>query len=232
MTKILTVIPARGGSKSIPRKNIKYFRGLPLIQYSIDYSLKSNLVEQTLVSTDDKEIAKVSQNLGAEVPFLRPVRLADDDVQDFPVFEHALINAEQIYKKQFDLVVLLRPTSPLRPKGLIEKGVELLLKNKQASSLRSVTCSLQHPYRQWYKDGDFIRGFVENQKNIEPYNLPRQKLQKLFFQSGDIEIIKRETILSGSISGKNVIPLLIDQKDVHDIDSYSDFINAERKDEK
>lgn len=232
MSSILTVIPARGGSKSIPRKNIKYFRGFPLIKYSIDYSLESSLIERTLVSTDDQEIAEVSQRLGADVPFLRPANLAEDDVQDFPVFEHALINAEQIYKKQFDLIILLRPTSPLRPKGLIEKGIEALSKNKQASSLRSVTVSSQHPYRQWYKDGDFIRGFIENSDNIEPYNLPRQKLQKLFFQSGDIEIIKRETIMNGSISGENVIPLVIDQKDAHDIDSYSDFLNAERNNER
>ena len=228
MPNILTIIPARGGSKSIPKKNIKDFGGYPLIKFTIDYSLKCKLIHKTIVSTEDNEIAKIAKNYGAEVPFMRPKELAEDEVQDFPVFEHALKYSEKIYKKKFDLLVLLRPTSPLRPEGLIEKGIKQILKNSKATSLRSVTISSEHPFRQWHKEGTFIRSFLKNNQYLEPYNIPRQKLKKAFFQTGDIEIIKRETILSGSISGKNVIPLVIDQNAVNDIDDILDFKNAEK----
>lgn len=229
MVKILTVIPARGGSKSIPRKNIKIFQGFPLIKYSIDYSLKSKLIEKTIVSTEDREIADISKKYGAEVPFLRSIENAGDEVQDFPVIKEALIKSELNYQMIFDLLILLRPTSPLRPKGLIEKGISLMQENLKATSLRSVTVASEHPYRQWYKENNFIRGFFEDNLQKETYNLPRQKLIKSYFQSGDIEIIRRNTILSGSISGDKVIPLEINKYEVNDIDNEIDFINAEKK---
>ena len=119
---IYSVIPARGGSKSIPRKNIKLFKGNPLIKYSIDYSKASKLINKTIVSTDDDEIADIAENLGAEVPFMRPSELAGDLIQDYPVIVHALEEMEKIYSETIDMIVLLRPTSPLRPKNLIELG--------------------------------------------------------------------------------------------------------------
>ena len=229
MPNVLSVIPARGGSKSIPRKNIKLFGGHPLVKYSIDYSKKSKLVNKTIVSTEDKEIAEISIECGAEVPFMRANNLAEDDIPDFPVIEEALLKSEKVYNIFFDLIVLLRPTSPIRPIGLIEKGIDLILRNSDSTSLRSVTASNEHPNRQWFKEGNFMKGFFEEFGQFETDNLPRQKLKDSFFQSGDIEIIKRETILSGSISGSKVIPLEVSQDDVNDIDNYNDFKNAEKK---
>lgn len=112
---IYTVIPARGGSKSVPRKNIKPLNGHPLIKYSIDYSNASSLVNRTIVSTDDEEIADIAKGLGADVPFMRPQSLGGDLVQDYPVVMHALIALEEIYEETIDIIILLRPTSPLRP---------------------------------------------------------------------------------------------------------------------
>ena len=95
--KICAVIPARGGSKSIPRKNIRLLKSKPLIQYSIEYSLKCLLVTHTVVSTDSDEIAQIARDCGAEVPFMRPVELAQDDTQDYPVFRHALEVLEELW---------------------------------------------------------------------------------------------------------------------------------------
>tara|TARA_B100001250_G_scaffold66509_1_gene52992 strand:+ start:16331 stop:17023 length:693 start_codon:yes stop_codon:yes gene_type:complete len=223
--KILSVIPARSGSKSLKDKNIKLFNNLPLLSYSIKYSLKSKLITQTIVSTDSIKYAKISEKFGASVPFIRPKVLSKDNVQDFPVIKHALLNSEKYFSCIFDLVVLLRPTSPLRPSNLIENGVEKMIKNRNASSLRSITLSNEHPYRQWLLSSNkkYIHGYQSDV--LESYNLPRQSLNQTYFQTGDIEIIRRETILRGSISGNKIMPLIIDRKEMLDIDDIDDWNN-------
>lgn len=222
---IYTVIPARGGSKSLPKKNIRHLRGKPLLQYSVAYSLNCPLVARTIVSTDSEEIASIAKNCGAEVPFLRPAELAQDDSPDYPVMRHALDELEKLYGEKIDVIILLRPTSPFRPAGLIEKAVELFEKHEDATSVRAMTVSKEHPFREWKMQGEYTRGFVED--ILEPYNLPRQKLPKVFFQTGDIEAIRRETLLKGSVSGEKVLPLLIDRKDFLDIDDPVDWEKAE-----
>jgi len=194
--KIITIIPARGGSKSLPKKNILLLKGKPLLCHSIDYSLKSQLVTSTVVSTDMEEIANIAKNSGASVPFLRPDEFAQDDTRDYPVIRHAL----DFFESQgeiFDFYILLRPTSPLRPPGLIEKAFEIFKNNIEASSVRSMA-----------------------------------RIKELFFQTGDIEVIRRETIISGSISGDSVYPLIIEHEDMIDIDSKSDLDRAEKSNAK
>jgi len=225
--RIFTVIPARGGSKSIPKKNIRLLNGKPLLQYSVEYSLKCDLVEKTIVSTDSNEIAEVAKSCGAEVPFIRPPELARDNTPDYPVFKHALEYLEEEYSVNIDLITLLRPTSPLRPPGLIERGVELFDKHPDSTSIRSVTLTSEHPYRQWIQNGDYIKGLIENIH--EPYNLERQELPVVYFQSGDIEIIKRQTLIDGSISGNKVSPLIINHQEMYDIDYEHDLRRAEER---
>ena len=224
--KIITIIPARGGSKSLPKKNILLLKGKPLLCHSIDYSLKSQLVTSTVVSTDMEEIANIAKDSGASVPFLRPEEFARDDTRDYPVVRHAL----DFFESQgeiFDFYILLRPTSPLRPPGLIEKAFEIFKNNIDASSVRSMARIKEHPYRAWKQDKDgSVSGFIE--RELEPYNIPRQELPELFFQTGDIEVIRRETIISGSISGDSVYPLFIEHEDMIDIDSKSDLDRAEK----
>lgn len=224
---IFTIVPARGGSKSIPRKNIVLVNGFPLIKYSIDYSLKSALVNKTVVSTDDQEIADIAVDLGADVPFIRPSKLAEDSTEDFPVMFHALKELEIFYKEEIDILILLRPTSPLRPDGLIEEGVALLADNPDATSVRAVTHCQQHPYRQWKKVGKYIDAYDDRTGCEEPYNLPRQSLPPIYFQTGDIEIVRRATILDGSVSGKKVLPLYVNKEQVYDIDEAIDLQNVE-----
>lgn len=223
--KILSVIPARGGSKSIPKKNISKLGNNPLISYSIAYSQKCNLVSKTIVSTDNDEIASVAKNFGAEVPFTRPIELSDDISQDYGFMRHAL----DFFDKQgikYDLLLILRPTSPLRPKGLIEKGVDIFINNPGCSSVRSIAPVKEHPYRCW-KDG--VNGSIESviKSENEIYNLPRQILPKYYYQTGDLELIHRSTLLSGSVSGANIYPLMISHEEMIDIDTQEDQKKAE-----
>ncbi|MBF0185531.1 MAG: acylneuraminate cytidylyltransferase family protein [Magnetococcales bacterium] len=224
---LVTVIPARGGSKSIPLKNIRLLHGRPLIDYSIRYSLACSLVQHTVVSTDCEQIAAIARHSGAEVPFLRPAEHAQDLTPDFPVFRHALLALEEFYQEKIDLLLLLRPTSPLRPPGLIERAVALLQAHPEASSVRSVAVAKEHPYRQWQTDGPYMRAAEE--RVFEPYNLPRQLLPLRYFQTGDLEMMRRQTLLDGSISGPRVLPLRIDHEEMVDIDHESDLQRAERK---
>lgn len=224
--RTLAVIPARQGSKSLKNKNIKLLNGKPLLCYSIEYSLKSNLIDKTVVSTDSEHYANISKQCGADVPFLRPEDISGDDVQDYPVIKHALDFFDS--KGEFyDLVVLLRPTSPLRPSGLIEKAYEIFEKNPDTSSVRSVTKIKEHPFRAWEMTND--RTIVGYERGVyEPYNLPRQVLPELYFQTGDIEVISRETLINGSVSGTKIRPIVINYSEMIDIDDASDFLAAEK----
>lgn len=227
MPDILTVIPARSGSKSLPHKNIKLLEGKPLLAYSIEYAKRCALVSKTVVSTDSEEYADIARQYGASVPFLRPPEYARDSSTDFEFMKHAF-DFHRSHNEHYDLLVLLRPTSPLRPKGLIERGLSILCENPSATSVRSVAPVTEHPYRVWSKRKDgSIEGFVSHEK--EPYNLPRQKLPELLFQTGDIEIVRASTLLTGSVSGDNVYPLIIAHDDMVDIDSESDFKEAKRR---
>jgi N-acylneuraminate cytidylyltransferase len=227
MLKIVTIIPARGGSKSLPKKNIRLLDNKPLLCYSIDYSKKSSLVTKTIVTTDSQEIADIAKSCGAEVPFLRPSEYAQDDTRDYPFMKHALDYFESI-GEVYDIYILLRPTSPIRPEGLIEKAIEIFENNFSASSVRSIAKIKEHPYRAWEINIDgSMQGLVKSVE--ESYNIPRQELPEIYFQTGDIEAIRRETILKGSISGDNIYPLIINHDEMVDIDEVSDFMKAEEK---
>lgn len=223
---IITVIPARGASKGIKKKNIRPLNGKPLVAYSIEYSLKCGLVKRTIVSTDDSEIAQVAREYGAEVPFLRPLEFAQDDTPDFPVFKHALTWLKENDKEEIDILVLLRPTSPLRPPGLIEKGYALLKKYPEASSVRAVTLCREHPYRMFNLQGDFMLPVIK-ESLFEPYNIPRQKLPTIYFQTGDLEMVRAKAIAEeNSISGKKILALPISQEEMLDIDDEKDMVRA------
>lgn len=225
---LVTVIPARAGSKSIPLKNIQLLNDKPLIAYSINYSKACSLISRTVVSTDSQEIADIAKQFGGETPFLRPNKIAGDEVQDFPVIKHALKFLEEEFNEIIDAIVWLRPTSPLRPPLLIERSVQLLESYPECSSIRSVIPSTEHPFRQWRLEDGFIKSAIFDDIT-EPYNLPRQKLPNMYFQSGDIEVIRRDTILEGSISGKKIIPLVLSQNEMLDIDNFADLQVAKIK---
>jgi YrbI family 3-deoxy-D-manno-octulosonate 8-phosphate phosphatase len=227
--EILALIPARGGSKSIPRKNIKPLAGHPLIAYSIAAALQSRLVTRTIVSTDDDEIACTAQSYGAEAPFLRPDEFARDNTTDLPVFTHALRWLKEKEGYQPDVVVQLRPTSPLRPPDCIAQAVQILLDHPDADSVRGVIPSGQNPYKMWQiaEDGR-MTPLLKLPGVVEPYNAPRQDLPQSYWQTGHIDAIRVSTIIKkNSLSGDVIFPMLLDPRYAIDIDTLRDWQRAE-----
>lgn len=227
--EVLAIIPARGGSKSIPRKNIKDFAGWPLIAWSIAAAKQSKFVTRTIVSTDDPEIAAIGREFGAEAPFLRPAEFAQDHSLDLEAFRHALEWLDKNESYRPDIVVQLRPTSPIRPKGLVDKAIEILLQYSDADSVRGVVLAGQNPHKMWRLKGENspMKNLIDVEGIVEPYNSPRQILPPVYWQTGHIDAIRAETILKGSMSGKNIYPLIIDSSFAVDIDNPQDWARYE-----
>ncbi len=227
MTRTIAIIPARGGSKGIPRKNIIDLGGKPLIAYSIATSLACAEIERTIVSTDDEDIAAVARQYGAEVPFLRPAELAADDTVDYPVFRHVLNWLSENENYTPDLVVHLRPTSPFRQDSLIVRALTKLNQHPDADCLRTINEAPVTPYKLWQKDGDYMVPFAKLE-GVESYNMPRQDLPVVYWHNGVLDVIRTRTILEqGSISGAKIIHLEMAADDVVDIDSRQDLALAE-----
>lgn len=227
--EVLVIIPARGGSKSIPRKNVKLLNGFPLIAYSIAAGLKAKLVNRVIVSTDYEEIANVALKFGAEVPFKRPAKYAEDLTPDLPVFVHALKWLKDHENYNPDVVVHLRPTSPVRPLNMVDEAVKSLLTHTDATCVRAVVTANENPYKMWrIKNTDSRMENLLNIKGIaEPYNAPRQALPQVYWQTGHIDAIRPDAILKGSMSGKSIYPLIIDSRFTVDIDTREDWKRAE-----
>ena len=227
--EILVLIPARGGSKSIPRKNIRLLAGHPLIAYSIAAGRQARLVTRTIVSTDDEEIASVARQYGAETPFLRPAEFAQDNTTDFPVFTHALGWLKENEGYQPEIVVQLRPTSPIRPPELVDAAIQLLLDHPQADSVRGIVPSGQNPFKMWRVDEEGrMRPLLSVAGIAEPFNAPRQALPLTYWQTGHIDAIRTRTILEkSSLSGDTILPLHIDPRYTIDIDTLKDWLRAE-----
>lgn len=224
--EVLAVIPARGGSKSIPRKNIKLFNGIPLLVYSITAGLQAKSVTRVIVSTDDKEIARVAKDNGAEVPFLRPANLAKDETLDLPVFQHLLGELDRREGYRPEIVVQLRPTSPVRPRDCVDRAVALLRSHPKANSVRGVVPASQNPYKMWrLAQKSSMKPLLREVP--EAYNMPRQALPATYWQTGHVDAIRASTIMAGSMSGRVIWPLVIDPVYTVDIDTPRDWVRAE-----
>jgi len=230
MTDILALIPARGGSKGIPHKNIKSFAGFPLIAWSIAAGLQAKNVSRVIVSTDDEEIAAVARTCGADVPFMRPSEFAQDRTPDLPVFEHALKWLEDNEGYKPEIVVQLRPTSPIRPTEMVDNAIKTLMDNPDSDSVRGVVPAGQNPYKMWKFNGydKPLDPLLEVDGIAEPYNAPRQILPQAYWQTGHIDVIRTETIAGkNSLTGDVVYPLVIDPRYTVDIDTPSDWAKYE-----
>ena len=184
--RIITIIPARGGSKGLPRKNIRLLAGKPLIAWTIEQAKNSKYIDNIVVSTEDEEIAENSKKYGAEVPFLRPKELARDDTPTIDVIMHA-INWFEERGEYFDIVVLLEPTSPLRDIEDIDKCVEILIGNPKAKAIISVAqLESSHPeFNVVINEEGFIRK-TDGTTNFKV--LRRQDLEDIYFFEGSIYI--------------------------------------------
>lgn len=229
--EVLAIIPARGGSKGIPRKNIRPFAGYPLIAWSIAAARQARSVTRLIVSTDDAAIAAVARQYGAEVPFLRPAELAQDQTPDWPVFEHALrwLAEQEGYRPE--IVVQLRPTSPIRPPWCVDEAVRILLEHEEADCVRGVVPAGQNPFKMWRIDPQSGRmsPLLTLPGIDEPYNAPRQILPPVFWQTGHIDAIRARTILEKrSMTGDVIYPLLLDARYTVDIDTPADWERYEQ----
>ncbi|HEB65635.1 MAG TPA: acylneuraminate cytidylyltransferase family protein [Chloroflexi bacterium] len=229
MTEILALIPARGGSKSIPRKNIRPFAGHPLIAWSIAAARAAETVTRIIVSTDDEEIAAVARRYGAEVPFMRPPELAQDDTPDLPVFEHALRVLEEGENYRPEIIVHLRPTSPLRKVWHIDQAVLRLLERPEADSIRSVSPPSQNPFKMYRIGADgLLQALVEVPGMPEAYNMPRQALPAVYWHNGYIDAFWADTVMEQhSVSGRRILPLTLSAEEWIDLDTPEDWARAE-----
>jgi N-acylneuraminate cytidylyltransferase len=233
MTKpeVLAIIPARGGSKGIPRKNIRLFAGYPLIAYSIAAGLQSDTVTRVLVTTDDDEIAEIARSFGAETPFLRPAELAEDNSLDLSVFQHALTWLVGNEGYHPEIIVHLRPTTPIRPPDLVDRTVHMLLAHPEADSVRGLTPVRQNPYKMWLMDSQDmpILPLVSAPGIVESFNSPRQSLPRAYAHTGLIDAMRPATILEmKSMSGGTILPILFDPTYDADLDSPDDWRRSEQ----
>jgi N-acylneuraminate cytidylyltransferase len=225
MAEVLAVIPARGGSKGVHRKNLVPIAGAPLVVHSIRHALESQRVTRVLVSTDDEEIAEVARRAGAEVPFMRPMELGLDHVLDWPVFEHVLSLLDQRESYRPDMLVHLRPTAPRREPQWIDACVDLLAAREQADSVRSVSRVDQHPYRVFRIDAaSGLLDPIMRHEHPQPYLLRRQDLPAMYYYNCVIDVTRRSTIVDRqSMTGDRICPYVMDAADVLDIDTPRDL---------
>jgi len=218
---ILAIIPARGGSKGITRKNIKDLAGKPLIAWTIETALKTACLERIIVSTDDEEIAKIAKAYGSEVPFSRPKEFAHDDTTDMPVYEHTLTWLGENEGYIPDIIVWLRPTAPLRTSEDIEKAVDILVESK-ADWVRSVCEAEHHPYWMYRLVNGKMESFIEG-IDIRSY-IRRQLMPPAYRVNGTVDVTWRETILEKKIlySGNMQAYVMPVERSI-DVDTEMDF---------
>ncbi|QQG37876.1 MAG: acylneuraminate cytidylyltransferase family protein [Candidatus Kaiserbacteria bacterium] len=226
--EILAIIPARGGSKGVPRKNIQVLSGRPLIAWVIEAAKKSKHVTRTIVSTDDEEIAQIAKEWGAEVPFLRPVELAQDLSTDVEYLTHALetLKAEEGYEPE--VVLNLRATTPLTTSADIDRGIEVLLAHPEADAVRPIIESPKHPYKalKLSEDSPYLEPlFPASVTGYEtPHDLPRQLFPKAHIHTGAMDVLRPATILvQKSTSGKRLAFFHADPSSYVNIDSPADL---------
>ena len=211
----LAIIPARGGSKRLPRKNILDLCGKPLISWSIDAALKSKYISKVVVSSDDEEILNISSNFGADI-IKRPYELANDTATTFDAVKHTIDNFEN-----YDYIVLLQPTSPLRNENQIDEAIELL-EEKQADAIVSV-CEMDHSPL-WSntlpKDGN-MNNFLKD----EILNKRSQDLEKYYRLNGAIYICKTEKLIENKsfLLKDNIFAYIMNRENSVDIDEEIDF---------
>jgi|TARA_Y100000310_G_scaffold344034_1_gene454673 N-acylneuraminate cytidylyltransferase/CMP-N,N'-diacetyllegionaminic acid synthase len=226
--KILAVITARGGSKEIPRKNIKKLGGRPLISYTIESAKKSDLITNLIVSTDDKEIADVSKKYGADVPFMRPKELSQDNTPHLPVIQHAVSFMEDKLGITFDYVVILQPTSPFRTEEDIDGTIQKLIDTNADSAVSICQWKGTHPISAKKLEGDKVLPYF-----VEETTTRRQDLQKVYQRSSAVYVIKHDKIMEKNqkvgenIVRGNIVGYTVPKERSIDIDGPLDFIKAE-----
>jgi CMP-N,N'-diacetyllegionaminic acid synthase len=224
--KILAIIPARGGSKGVPRKNIKFLGENPLLYYSFQSAQQSVLLSKTILSSEDAEIISVANGFGLETPLIRPQNLALDTTSSIDVVLHAITFLEK-KGETFDAVCLLQPTSPFRAKGFIDEAIQTFM-DKKTDALVSVLKVPQEYNPHWIfeanTDGNLV--IATGEKDIIKR---RQDLPLTFFRDGSIYITKVATIKKGSFFGESLSYIESNPDFYVNIDTIEDWKAAEAK---
>jgi N-acylneuraminate cytidylyltransferase len=222
--EILALIPARGGSKRVPRKNIRRLWGKPLIAYSIETALQSKEINRIICSTEDQEIADIALKYGVEVPFLRPEKFAQDSSGDTEVYLHALRWLKENEGYQPDIITNLRPTNPLRRPEVIDDILQTLVSRPDVDSIRTVCKS---PY------SVFLMRTINQEKNliecpvnvprVGPYNTAKNPLPETFLLSSYLDATWVKVVLEKKLSlGEKMLPYILDEIPI-DIDTEEDW---------
>lgn len=224
-SNVVALIPARGGSKGIPRKNLALCGGKPLIAYTIAAALGSSSLSRVIVSTDDNEIALVSRNLGAEVPFMRPPELSQDDTPMIAVLSHLLEWLAE-HDSEPDAIVLLQPTSPLRRSHQIDEAVELLFRT-QASSVVSVV-EVPHQFNP-VSVMTLENGRLVPYLDARQFVSRRQDKPRVYARNGPAILVSRpDTIRKQDLYGEYCVPYFMSRRDSLDVDEPFDLELADR----
>lgn len=224
--KLLALIPARGGSKGVPRKNIRLLGGKPLLWYSYESARESGLFAEIVLSTEDAEIAETGKSIGMMVPFIRPVEFATDAAKSIDVVNHALEEMEKL-GHTYDAVVLLQPTSPFREKGILNKALQSFIET-QADSLVSVR-KVPHQFNpHWLFEADennLLRIATGDKELIGR----RQELPDAYYRDGQIYITRTEVLKEQrSFTGKRLAYILNEHEgSAINIDNLADWAEAE-----
>ncbi|WP_260955447.1 pseudaminic acid cytidylyltransferase [Pseudomonas citri] len=217
----IAIIPARGGSKRIPRKNVKLFDGVPVIVRSIRTALESRVFDEVIVSTDDQEIAELARAHGAQVPFMRPAALADDFTTTAAVINHAL---GELHERSFDLACCIYATAPLLQARFLRQGYELLREHPERSFAFSVT-GFGFPVQRAL--------ILDEQGALNPLypqfrDTRSQDLPEAFQDAGQFYWGRREAWLRGdALFSPKSLPVILPRYMVQDIDSPEDWARAE-----
>lgn len=223
--KIIAVIPARGGSKGIPGKNIRALNGKPLLAYTVEAAQNARLIDKLVLSTDDLGIAEVGKSLGVSVPFIRPAELAQDHTPTLPVLQHLIENLEE-KGEYFDAVCLLQTTSPFREDGMIDAAIHQFIQSG-ADSLISVR-EVPHEYNPHWVFEPHANGLLRIATG-ETLIIPRrQELPQAFIRDGALYLTRTEVLKNGSLYGNRIAYLLHHPPYHVNLDTEEDWKEAER----
>ncbi len=220
---VLAIIPARSGSKEIPKKNIRKLAGKPLITHTILAARRSKLIDKIVVSTDNKKIAQISKLAGAEVPFLRPKKISSDNSSILYTIKHTLKFLHM--KKNYvpDVIILLQPTSPLRTSKMIDYSINML-KESDATSILSVSKVKTHPFASFWFKKNYLKPFINNFSKFQQ----RQRYPDLYYPTGDIYVFWYNTLKKyNSIYGPKIKPMIIKDGISVDVDKLFDLFICE-----
>jgi N-acylneuraminate cytidylyltransferase len=217
----MAIIPARGGSKGVPGKNIKLLGGFPLIAYSIIAARLAARVDRVVISTDSGEIAAVAKRYGGEVPFIRPLELAGDMSPDIDFMQHAIHFFLEREGEVPEYLIHLRPTTPLRNPELIDSAIAAIEKAPDATSLRSAHPCPESPFK-WFllKEDGFYTGIASD--NMDALNQPRQMFPTVYVPDGYVDVLKTAFVqTSGSMHGMRVLGFI--SPVCREVDTHEDF---------